>query len=171
MSDSKSFQAHYQDLKAIAHQELARHQRNSMNTTALVHEAWIKLAHADLQEDPRHFRNQVALSMRHILVDAARRRHAHKRQALEAIETCAQEESKTAFDVLQIESLISWLSNVQPRMAETVTLRVFANMSADEIAEHQSLNVRSVRRDWLAAITLLRARSSVDENAESPETS
>jgi RNA polymerase sigma factor (TIGR02999 family) len=162
MSVSEGFHAHYRELKAIAHRELMRHQRHSINTTALLHEAWIKLANAEQQTHPRHFRNQVAIAMRHILVDAARRRQTQKRQPLEEIERRAYTDGNPAYDVLQIEALINWLANDQPRMAETVVLRVFASLDLEEIAEHQGVNVRTVRRDWLAATTLLRERAAGD---------
>jgi RNA polymerase sigma factor (TIGR02999 family) len=155
---SQAFAAHYQDLKAIAHRELARHQRETINTTALLHEAWIKLAHADLQVDAYHFRNQVAIAMRHILVDVARRKQAQKRQAIEPEDLLLQSAKNSAFDVLQIESLINWLASEQPRMAETVMLRVFANLEFEEIAEHQNVNLRTARRDWVAAMALLKER-------------
>ncbi len=156
-----SFKDHYQQIKAIAHRELERHQRNSINTTALVHEAYVKLAGLNGQiESERHQINLVAGAMRHILVDAARARSAEKRGGdLVKITLDASLIGNEQFlDLLALDQALQSLQDIDPRMAKVFELHFFAGADLTEIATELDLNVRTVQRDWQAARAILAAQ-------------
>jgi RNA polymerase sigma factor (TIGR02999 family) len=155
----------YQQLKAIAHRELARHQASTLNTTALVHEAFMKLANHEQELDRAHRVNLVARVMRQITVDHARAKRSNKRGGdhAEWINTMSRTHEAIAcehagFDLIAFDQALSELAQHHPRMAKVLELAFFAGVDNEEIADHVQANVRTVQRDLLAARTLLQAQ-------------
>ena len=159
----RSFDDIYLTLKAIAKRELARHQRSTMNTTGLVHEAFIKLAEHDEEMDRAHRINLVARAMRQITVDNARAKQTQKRgaevQSLDGmLETARLLVEPEHFDLVAFDQALSQLSEQHPRMARALELSYFAGVEQDEIATILDVNLRTVQRDLVAARTLLQTQ-------------
>ena len=144
----------YQELKAIAHRQLARRPSETVNTTALVHEAYLKLADHDTWEDKIHLLAVAATAMRHILVDYARKQRAAKRggQAHRtSLDASVLFKEGTAVEMLDLDKALTQLSETDPRLNQVVELRVFGGLSEGETAEVLGLSARTVRRDWFKA--------------------
>ncbi len=152
----------YQNLLTIARRQLAiRAGGGTLSTAGLVHEAYLKLADQSqvAWRDRAHFYALSALAMRHVLVDRARARLAHKRGGSRRQVTL--DEALIPNDdqpevMLQIHDAIDRLAAVEPRLAEVVDCRFFGGFSDEEIAEALSVTVRTVQRDWAKARMLLR---------------
>ena len=146
----------YATLHRLAHRQRAGEAAHTLETTALVHEAYLQLANlADIRfADRAHLYAYMSQVMRHILVDHARRKKAQKRQA-PAITT--EPKAPEIIDVLAIDEAIDRLAALDPRLARVAELRLFADLSSPEIAEVVGVNARTVERDWLKARTFLSA--------------
>jgi RNA polymerase sigma-70 factor (ECF subfamily) len=149
----------YQELHHLAGCYMRNERPNhTLQPTALVHEAYLRLLHAD---DARQWNNRVhflasaSTVMRHVLVDHARRRRAGKRgdgvvgEPLPADQVSAQ--SHTPERILAIDIALSRLAAIHPRQARVVELRFFAGMNHDEIASLLGISSRTVKREWMAA--------------------
>jgi len=151
---SPAFDAVYDTLRALAHRHLKRSGGNTLNTTALVHEAWLKLARSDGSPDDRaHFLAIAATAMRQIVIDHARRRKAHKRApTLASLSTLGEvgEDSRVE-ELLAIDEILTRLAELDERLARVVLLRFFGGLTEDEIAPALKVDVRTVRRDWRKA--------------------
>jgi RNA polymerase sigma factor (TIGR02999 family) len=151
----------YQQLKVIARCELAKHQRDTINTTALVHEAFIKLAAFEDTLDRGHRINLVTRVMRQITVDHARAKLRQKRDGLqidpELMATLSHPVQGDGFDLIAFDQSLTQLSGQHPRMARVLELSFFSGIENEEIAELLQVNLRTVQRDLLAAKVLLRA--------------
>ena len=157
----------YAQLRAIASRHLARGRRagaqdGTLATTALVNEAYLRLANQqDAQwRDRPHFLALVAVAMRQILMDRARARSADKRGG-GMIDVTLDDHAVVAVDhsperLLEIDEALQRLASVEPRMAQVVECRFFGGLSEEEIAEALSITVRTVQRDWVKARALLR---------------
>ena len=146
----------YATLRRLARRQRSREAAHTLETTALVHEAYLHLAKQDgaTFADRAHLYAYMSQAMRHILVDHARRMKAQKRQAPEMVEE--HEESKI-LDVLAIDEAMSRLAAADARLARVAELRLFADLSSPEIAEIIGVNARTIERDWLKARTFLSA--------------
>ena len=147
----------YDELRRMAHHKL-RHERqgHTMSTTALVHEAYLKLVdQTRVQwEDRIHFFAMSSRIMRNILIDYARRRNAQKRggdaphirldDAVVSAETSAQV-------FLALDDALKRLANVDERLGRVVEYRFFGGMQEKEIADLLGVSQRTVRRDWRKA--------------------
>jgi RNA polymerase sigma factor (TIGR02999 family) len=151
----------YRELRQLARGQRRRLRAGAtLNTTAVVHEAYLKLVDAPQVSvrDRQHFLALAARAMRQILVDHARRRRASKRGAdahhtdLDGREIVA--ESK-ALDVLALEDALNELGALEARLVQIVELRFFAGLSVDETAEALGLAPRTVDRDWRRARAFL----------------
>ncbi|MEZ4703456.1 MAG: ECF-type sigma factor [Rhodothermales bacterium] len=141
-------------------QSLARHVRRgradqTLNTTSLVHEAFIRLTPAEIDlQDRQHFMRVAARAMRHVLVDAARRQSAHKRGggfvAVELDEQ-AQPAAIDAADIVGLHDALALLERVDERKAQIVEFRVFGGMTVEETAAALGLSVPTIHRDWRMA--------------------
>jgi RNA polymerase sigma factor (TIGR02999 family) len=139
-----------------------------MQTTALVHEAYMRLV--DIRDvewrDRVHFFAVSAQLMRRILVDSARARGAIKRggnagrvEDLNPDEVPAPDSTRAA-ELIELDDALTSLSQLDPRRARVVELRVFGGLTMEEAAEVLGLSEQSVRRDWkLAKAWLLREMS------------
>ncbi|HEV8125922.1 MAG TPA: sigma-70 family RNA polymerase sigma factor [Gemmatimonadales bacterium] len=155
------FRLIYRDLHARAHRQLARSRPgDTLSTTALVHETYLKLVGSTHQAylDRGHFFAVAARAMRQILVDYARSRLADKRgggarnSTLEPEQLAGPQRSE---DLIALDEALIELSQLDERLAETVELRYFAGLSVEEVAEARGVSPRTVKRDWRKARAFL----------------
>ena len=146
----------YAALRQLAHRQRSREAAHTLETTALVHEAYLQLAQRSgvTFANRAHFYAHLSQAMRHILIDHARRKQAQKRQAPELMTEPA---APNIIDVLAIDEALGRLEALDPRLARVAELRLFADLGAPEIAEVIGVNPRTVERDWLKARTFLSA--------------
>ena len=147
-------------LRRVAHRELARRRHGTLSTTALVHEAFLKLDRlaAWAPRDRGHLLALASRAMRQILVDAARGRIAGKRGS-GAAHLCVDDlevgRSEPQVEVLAIHEALERLAAVEPELAQLVEWRFFGGFSVDEIAQTTGVSERTVKRDWRAARAFL----------------
>lgn len=161
------FTAVHDELRRLARAQRRRHSPDAtLDTTALVHETYLKLAlPANLSvEDRGHFFALAARAMRQILVTSARRRQAQKRgggvPALSGAELAegAPLSGVSPFplpELLAIHQSLERLEELDADLARLVELRFFAGLTEEEIAELRGVSSRTVRRDWKAARAFL----------------
>jgi RNA polymerase sigma factor (TIGR02999 family) len=138
----------------------------SLNTTALVHEAYLKLAGSAGPQwrDRSHFFALASKVMRQILVDRARARATLKRGAKRRVTTFDEQTiaaDEQADSLLDLDEALNRLASVAPRLAHVVECRFFGGMTDAEIADVLGVTERTVRRDWDKARLLL--RSALDD--------
>ena len=150
----------YQELHGMARRQLAGQQQgHTLDATALVHEAYLKLIGRDpgsVQFDDRsHFFAYAASAMRSVIVDYARQRLAQKRGGDLHRVTDLPDDIEGGFsldeDMLGLDRALEQLTSVDPRLTQVVELRYFAGLSELEIAALLERSERSVRRDWQKA--------------------
>jgi RNA polymerase sigma factor (TIGR02999 family) len=148
----------YEQLRQMAHAQRARHRdHETLNTTALVHEAYVKLVDGErLPFDGRnHFFAAAARAMRQVLVDAARAAQRDKRGGgirpaqLDAVAEPAGPESSER--LLALDEALQRFAQVDERAARVVECRYFAGLTNEETAEALGLSTATVKRDWAAA--------------------
>ncbi|MEO6054483.1 MAG: ECF-type sigma factor [Chthoniobacterales bacterium] len=168
-SDNDLVPALYAELKRIAAGKVALERDwHTLNTTALVHEAWLRIEKSAPVEwrDRGQFFGAMAEAMRRILVDAARRRIAAKRGG--GAEDIPLEEldlhgSVVDERLMEVHVVLDRLEAEDEIKAQIVKLRFFSGMSNDEIASLLDINEKTVRRHWaLAKIWLFRAIGQSD---------
>lgn len=151
----------YDDLRRAAHRELARWRPGeTLDTTALVHEAYLRLVDARRADyaDRRHFYAAAATAMRHIIVDHARQQRSAKRGggrpavSLDGLEVASPD---AADEVVALDEALTILGNDHPRLAQVVELRFFAGLSVEETADAMDLSPRTVKREWQKARAFL----------------
>ena len=153
----------YQELHTMARRQLAGQQGQTLNATALVHEAYLKLAGRDgAQFDDRsHFFAYAASAMRSVVVDYARQRLAQKRGGDLHRVTELPEDIEGGLrldeDMLGLDEALSKLAKVDAKLAQVVELRYFAGLSEADIAALMERSERSIRRDWQKARMFLLA--------------
>jgi RNA polymerase sigma factor (TIGR02999 family) len=153
MTEAESFDAVYRVLHRLAGKQIRRGARATLDTTGLVHEAWMKVS-SDTKtfESRAHFLAVAATAMRQILVDHARRRNAQKRGgALSVTSLSNLGVPSNVEDVLAIDRALTKLAELDERLARVVEWRFFAGLEETEIAEALDVDVRTVRRDWRKA--------------------
>ena len=153
----------YQELHAMARRQLAGQQGHTLDATALVHEAYLKLIgrNAAQFDDRAHFLAYAASAMRSVVVDYARQRLAQKRggdlhrvaELPEEIEGGVRLDEET----LGLDTALTRLAAVDARLAQVVELRYFTGLSELEIAALLKRSERSIRRDWQKARLFLLA--------------
>ena len=133
----------------------------TLQTTALVHEAYLKLVDQSRAEwkDRAHFLAVASIAMRHILVDRAKARLALKRGG--DFRRITLDEQDIGIDdqpdaLVQLDEALERLGVVEPRLVRVVECRFFGGLTEDEIAEALGLTVRTVQRDWAKARMMLR---------------
>jgi RNA polymerase sigma factor (TIGR02999 family) len=153
----------YEELHARAHQQRARwHGDYTLNTTALVHEAYLKLVdQSQAQWEGRsHFLGVAAKAMRHILIDYARRRRAEKRGG--DVQKLSLDEMKVGTDdlvltqeraeaLVVLDEALKRLEQESEREARVVECRFFGGMTVEETAAALGVSARTVKRDWAMA--------------------
>jgi RNA polymerase sigma factor (TIGR02999 family) len=146
----------YQELRRLARRAMQSERANhTLQPTALVHEAFLRLAGAtDIEwEDRKHFFAVAAKTMRRILVDHARGLRSSKRNGGTRVELTPDFTltEANADDILAVDEALGRLELLDPRQSQVVELRYFAGLSNEEIASVTGVNARTVRRDWQLA--------------------
>jgi RNA polymerase sigma factor (TIGR02999 family) len=156
---TRLFPAFYDELRRLAHRQLARDAprgARTLSTTALVHEAFLKLGHTDgpAVENRRHFFALVAQAMRQIIIDDARRHMTGKRGG-GALRLSFDEQEvaveREADRLLALDQALARLDALDPRLGRVVECRFFAGLTEEETAEVLGVTARTVRRDWTKA--------------------
>ena len=152
----------YAELHRMARRHMRKERENTLQTTALVHEAYLRLVDAKglACQDRTHFFALSARIMRRILVDAARARVSAKRggdaPALDHSEAVNLDEiagsaSQRSVEVLALDQALDDLARVDERKARVIELRFFGGLSVEETAEVLQISPQSVMRDWKLA--------------------
>lgn len=154
----------YDELRRQAHRFLNRERPNhTLQTTALVHEAYMRLTEQDGIEwqNREHFFGLAAQMMRRILVNYAVKRNREKRggpdQALPIDETIVIATAETEVDLLALDEALTRLEKMDERQARVVELRYFSGLSIDDTAVVLAISPATVKREWNMARTWLRA--------------
>jgi RNA polymerase sigma factor (TIGR02999 family) len=149
------FSAAYEELRRLAASVRRNDPAATLSPTALVNEAWLKLADSPAVADtsPLHFKRIAARAMRQVLVEAARRRTADKRGGGAAVVTFddAIGSMTTADDVLGLDAALEALAKLEPRQALMVESRFFGGLDVAETAQLLDISEATVLRDWRAA--------------------
>ena len=161
----------YEELRKLAAHKMAQQPPGqTLQATALVHEAWLRLVGSARQnwESRRHFFSAAAEAMRHILIDRARKRlslrHGGGQQRLdiEEVEVAAPIEQET---ILAVNEALSELEKADSTKAEVVKLRFFVGLSERETAEILGVSERTIERYWAYAQAWLFERIEQDRDS------
>jgi RNA polymerase sigma factor (TIGR02999 family) len=160
----------YDELRRLAAQKLSHEKPGqTLQATALVHEAYIRLVGAEHQrwDNRRHFFAAAAQAMRRILVENARRKRTEKRggqqRRYDLLEIDPAAEARDD-DLLALDEALSKLADREPELAELVQLRYFAGLSVEQSARALGVSARTVKRHWaFARAWLLRELDSGDD--------
>ena len=147
----------YDELRRIAHGQLI-HERpdHTLSTTALVHEAYLRLVDQDKihVNDRAHFQAVAARAMRQILVDYARRHNAQKRgggQAEVTFDDALHHAHQRAEALLALDDALRALERLNERLSKVVECRYFGGLTMGETASIIGVSERTVERDWVKA--------------------
>lgn len=151
----------YAELHRVAHRQLgAEPAGHTLNTTAVVHETWLRLAEQARMgwKDRAHFFAIAARLMRRVLVDYARQHRALRRGGghdpvpLDAMPAGSEPSAATRADeLLALDEALSRLEVMDARLARVVELRFYAGLTEEEVATVLDVTARTVRRDWTRA--------------------
>jgi RNA polymerase sigma factor (TIGR02999 family) len=154
MTAPSDFPQVYDELRRLAAARMAGEAGDhTLDATALVHEAWLRLG-SDSFASKSHFLRAAALAMRRILVDHARARGADKRggdRRRVSLEAAAPLAGEPDDDVLALGDALDKLALTHPLKAELVTLRYFGGLSMAEAAEALDVSVATAERWWAYA--------------------
>jgi RNA polymerase sigma-70 factor, ECF subfamily len=153
----------YEELRRMAKAVKQGDRSATLNPTALVNEAWLRLRGAGGfgVESAGHFKRIAARAMRQILVEAARRRQAGKRGGdgvTVALGTEAGEVAPVAHEVLALERALDELAELDTRQAQLVEARFYGGMDIGELTEAFQISEATVMRDWRMARAWLASR-------------
>lgn len=144
---------------------LARHERrrvgagDTLQTTALIHEAYLKMLRTPGFNDRAHFLRASALAMRHVLINYAHEGMAEKRGGGAIVESLTASHDIGIHDdqsLIDVHEALDRLARLDPRLAEVVECRFFAGFSEEDTALALGISDRTVRRDWTKARAWLR---------------
>jgi RNA polymerase sigma factor (TIGR02999 family) len=146
----------YNQLRRIAAASFRGSNGISLQPTALVHEAWMKVAQhqPEVFANRGHFMSLAARAMRQILIDHVRAKGAQKRggdRVQVTLTGLRVEETETVVDLLALDAALRELSTLDARRAQVVELKFFAGLTMPEIAEAVDASVATVERDWRGA--------------------
>ena len=153
----------YEELRRIAHRRRRPNGTGeTLGTTALVHEAYLKLVDQTRPEwqDRAHFFAVAAMAMRQILVDQARQRFAQKRGGTRrrvSVDDTTISVDDQAEALVELDAALGRLSSMDQRLGRVVECRFFGGLTEEETAEALGVTARTVRRDWVKAKGLLHA--------------
>jgi len=154
------FERVYHELRRMARGRTGRGDRRPIDTTALVHEAYVRLvdpSRAELQ-DRNHFFAVAATAMRQIVVDHARAAEAIKRGG-DVVHVPLRDDAVqgrlSAIDLIALDDALARLKEISPRLCRVVELRFFLGLSVEETAEVLEVTPRTIKRDWRKARALL----------------
>jgi RNA polymerase sigma factor (TIGR02999 family) len=157
----QAFATVYDDLRALARRHVRRlRPGETLRTTALVHEAYLKLSRGQSLpvQDRAHFFALASRAMRQVLVDAARTRRAAKRGGdapPATLDDDALRVDAAGEEILGLDRALARLAALDPRAASVVEWRYFGGLSEPEIAAALGVTERTVRRDWRQARAFL----------------
>lgn len=161
----------YKELRKLASRQLqASPPQHTLATTALVHEAYLKLS-ADARwstRDRSHFFALASRAMRHILIDHARRRSRQKRGGVGtplSLDVAEIPVLDRAEELLALDEALELLATVDPELARLVEWRFFAGLSVEEIASTLEISERTVKRQWRTARAFLYQQLAAPEPA------
>jgi len=145
----------YPDLKRLARRSLRGEGQLTLNTTALVHECYLRLANASgAPRDRGHLMSSAVRIMRQVLIDHARERLALKRGgglvALQVEDVQVIDDSQFE-SLIEIDAALSQLAVIEPRQALVFEHRYFGGLNDDETALALAVSARTVHRDWDAS--------------------
>ncbi len=159
----------YAELRQLARQLRGANECITLNTTTLVHEAWLKIAAGSATPaSHRQYLGTAAMAMRQILTDYARYRHAGKRDvrkqvAAEEVDAvlCLMGDpddahEATATQLLALNGALTRLEALEPELARFVELRFYAGLTLNELAQHRGVTIRTATRTWTRARALLK---------------
>lgn len=161
----------YDELRAMAHCHLRGERRpHTLGTTALVHEAWLRLSaqYGLPREDVPRFFAAASNTMRRVLVDHARRRHRLKRGAggeqvsLEEAEESLFLSESEADELVALDDALERLGRVSARGVEVIQHRFFGGLSVEETAQLLDVSTKTVQREWVSARAWLRKEIARD---------
>jgi RNA polymerase sigma factor (TIGR02999 family) len=150
----------YDELRGMAHRRMRRERSgHTLDTTALVHEAYLELAGLDRMEwrSRAHFLAVASIAMRRVLVDSAVRRNAQKRDGgrravpLDDVADVMLVPDARADEVIALDDAMRRLAAVSERQSRVVECRYFAGMSIEETAEALGISPATVKREWTLA--------------------
>jgi len=150
------FSATYEELRRLAASVRSKDAQATLTPTALVNEAWLKLAHSPPAgaTSRLHFKRIAARAMRQVLVEAARRRNASKRGrdvAFVTFDEGADVIATGAGELIALDDALGELARLNPRQAVIVESRFFGGLDIKETAEMLDVSEATVLRDWRAA--------------------
>ncbi len=164
----------YDELRRLAHYHLKNERPgHTLQTTALVHEAYFRLVGQELPEweSRAHFFAIAAQLMRQILVDYARRRRASKRGSgvcMLTLDDALALSRRKDVDVIALDDALNTLAELDPRQSRVVELRFFAGLSLEETSEVMGIATATVQRDWTMARAWLHREISRRETSRRP---
>ena len=150
------FSATYEELRRLASSVRRGDPSATLSPTALVNEAWLKLAGTPgvARTSRVHFKRIAARAMRQVLIEAARRRLADKRgggAAMVTFDESLHESATCADDLIALDAALDDLARIEPRQALLVESRFFGGLDVAETAELLEVSESTVLRDWRAA--------------------
>lgn len=151
-----AFSLVYEELRRIAYAMRRVDRAATLSPTALVNEAWLKLAAFPPKgvESAIHFKRIAARAMRQVLVEAARRRQSAKRGAggpLVTFDEALGDSAAWSRDLVGLDDALQDLARLSPRQAQMVELRFFGGLDIPETAAALGVSEATVLRDWRAA--------------------
>jgi RNA polymerase sigma factor (TIGR02999 family) len=150
------FSLAYEELRRLASSVRSGDPGATLSPTALVNEAWLKLAESPSFETTSrlHFKRIAARAMRQVLIEAARRRNADKRGgglAVVTFDDALHDRATGADELLALDAALDELGRIHPRQAQMVESRFFGGLDIPETAELLGISEATVLRDWRAA--------------------
>jgi RNA polymerase sigma factor (TIGR02999 family) len=152
------FSVTYEELRRLASTVRRDDPSVTLSPTALVHEAWLKLAKSPAFEttSKMHFKRIAARAMRELLIEAARRRNASKRGGGEGVlfvtfGDSPEDTAACAEEMLALDAALNDLARVNPRQAMMVESRFFGGLEISETAALLEVSEATILRDWRAA--------------------
>jgi RNA polymerase sigma factor (TIGR02999 family) len=151
----------YEELRQMARRYLRRQPAgHTFQTTELIHEAYLKLAHQDgkIWQNRAHFFGVAAQAMRHILVDYARSKQSQKRggwQERVTLNDNAVVSTENSDEIVALDNALKQLATMDERKSRVVELKFFGGLNIEEIADVLKISVKTVKRDWSFARTWL----------------
>ncbi|AKS41333.1 ECF-type sigma factor [Wenzhouxiangella marina] len=161
--DEERFHSIYSELRSAARRARRGGPGQTLNTTALVHEAWLKLRQSDRQyADEEHYVSTAAVAMRQVLVDHARYRAAACRDREQEVPILTNDldefAARSSVELLALDEALNDLADFDARGADLVVLRFFGGVSLERAAEILKTSRRTAARDWARARAFLAAR-------------
>ena len=152
----------YPDLKRLARSSLSGRGERTLNTTALVHECYLRLSQASgAPRDRGHLMSLAVRIMRQVLIDHARERLAAKRGGglvAVSIEDAQLADERQFETIIEIDAALTRLAALEPRQAQVFEHRYFGGLNDDETATAMGISPRTVHRDWDAGREWLAAQ-------------